>query len=161
MEMDNDCIDLVEDDDDISNNNPVSDRNPSAGPFKSGDQKADDSASSNPLQQRPSINPALVQHLFQKAWGEKVRISSEALQLSAEYLRYFVVEAVKRAQYEAALDGEDVSSRACNDSVTNHMKEYRIITYIEQKRGWGIGDLLRISVIFLLFIIIVPLLYSS
>uniref|UniRef100_A0A6V1T378 Uncharacterized protein n=1 Tax=Heterosigma akashiwo TaxID=2829 RepID=A0A6V1T378_HETAK len=91
MEMDNDCIDLVEDDDDISNNNPVSDRNPSAGPFKSGDQKADDSASSNPLQQRPSINPALVQHLFQKAWGEKVRISSEALQLSAEYLRYFVV----------------------------------------------------------------------
>ncbi|CAN0387348.1 unnamed protein product [Ascophyllum nodosum] len=63
-------------------------------------------------QQEAKITTSVVKKLLETHWSkdkasEGAKINPDAVALTAEYLRLFVVEAHQRAQLEAELEGDD------------------------------------------------------
>mmetsp|Transcript_21529 Transcript_21529/g.31218 ORF Transcript_21529/g.31218 Transcript_21529/m.31218 type:complete len:96 (-) Transcript_21529:55-342(-) len=53
----------------------------------------------------PKFNTGLILEMFKESWSQNpAKISADALKLSAEYLRLFVIEAHRRANEEAGVE---------------------------------------------------------
>lgn len=53
----------------------------------------------------PRFKPETVGAVFQRNWSDKTKASNDALKLSAEYMRCFVLEAAHRAAETAKAEG--------------------------------------------------------
>eukprot|EP00953_Heterococcus_sp_UTEX-ZZ885_P030990 16321-Heterococcus_DN1.PRE.1 len=67
--------------------------------------------------QHHTFKTSLVQAMLTQHWdkdkqpdGKTTKVNPDALKLAAEYLRLFVIDAYKRATFEARMDNEEIVS---------------------------------------------------